>query len=138
MALFRATSGSGGGGLTPTRLWNNTATISSSYTFPSQPVTLSDDIDNYEYIKFVFRRSATLSNTTEVMYSISEFKKYSTAASNFNGAIRCYGTNSTTVTYCRGIIYTNDTTVTFGSCAQVGGTETINSSLIPMEIYGLK
>ena len=138
MALIRATSGSGGGGsLTPTTLWTNTATITSSYTFAGQSVALSDDIDNYDYLKFTFiRRNTQTSNKYSVIVSVEDFKGTSASASKFRGSV-CSNDGSGNP-YARLFYYNSDTSVQFGAVTKVGGSDNDNANNIPMLIEGLK
>lgn len=70
MALYRTSSG--GGAPQETTLWSNIY----SGQFDEQDVTLSDSIDNYDYIKVTFNSTYTSIRTNQrsVIYSVPEFK----------------------------------------------------------------
>ena len=126
----------GGGILSETSLWSNN---SPSTSFSSQTVSLSDDINNYSYLKFKFNRSTSDStNNAEVIYTVDEFKKYTVATNKFNGAVAFFGGSGTSATYARRFWYTTDTSVSFDSMYQIGGTYSDNGAGIPTEIIGMK
>ena len=137
MALIRALSGSsGGGGLTPTTLWSNNSPTSN---FPASgntiTVTLSDDIDNYEYIKIKARRGTSDATEYAVIYSVEDFKKLNNATGASAGAL-AYNYNSSNSV--RIFYYTSNTSVTFELNKAVNATGTARTGAIPLEIIGLK
>ena len=71
MALYGCMAG-GGGAPQETTLWSN----SYSGQFDEQDITLSDSIDNYDYIKVTFNSTYTSIRTNQrsVIYSVPEFK----------------------------------------------------------------
>ena len=142
MGLFRcSTNGGGGGSLTPTTLWSNN---SPSTNFPSSgtsttQVNLSDDIDNYTYLKFKFNRSTTdTTNQAEVIYTVEEFKKFTANSSKFMGAVAFYSSTGTSNNYSRRFWYVSNTKVAISVMYQIGGTYSDNGAGIPTEIIGLK
>ena len=140
MALFRCGTSGGGGSLTPTTLWENSNT---SLAFPrtgvSNEVSLSDNINNYTYIKFKFNRSTSDSvNNCEVIYTVDEFKKFTTAASKFSGAVAFISTSGTSPVFARRMYYVSDTTINITNMAQINGTVSDQNAGIPVAIYGLK
>ena len=136
MALIEMNFASGGGGITETTLWENSTPTSS---FAGQTVTLSDNMDNYDFLKFCFNRSTT--NTTdkcEIIYSVDEFKKFTAAANHFNGATAFYPTDGTARLYARAYKYISNTQVAFENMYQMSGTVSDNGAGIPTKIIGMK
>ena len=121
--------------LKETVLWTNPAPTSA---FASQTVTLSDDINNYDYLKFILRRYTTDAREAEVIFSVAKFKEYYTANGNFTGAVRAYYLSSTGSVLDRGIVYNSDTSIKFGDSTQIGGTSVDNATLLPQKIIGVK
>ncbi len=139
MSLITVPSGVGsGGGLTPTTLWSNDSPTSNFPTSgTTKTVTLSDDIDNYEYIKIRVRRNVTKADEYSVIYSVEDFKKLNTAsADSFIGAVGHYNTAASHTVrqfYC-----VSNTSVTFEIAYAVNSTGSSASAEIPIEIIGLK
>ena len=125
------TKGGGGGKYTETSLWTNP---SPSSDFAAQTITLSDDMDNYEYIKIKYCFSASYNTgnyLSDYIISVDELKKSpypeasGTARLNFSLARM----NTSNVACYRKFYYASSTTVRFGS--------TDTNALIPFEILGL-
>lgn len=126
--------GTNGGTLSETVLWTNSSPTSS---FEGQTVTLSDDIDNYTYLKFTF--IPTTSNTTDeisIIYSVDDFKKLANNSSDpFFRGISPYAF-SQSVACERAFFYISNTSVSFAYGST--GTVTHNEALIPVSVSGLK
>lgn len=138
MALIRCTSGSGGGSLTPTLLCTNSPTTAISQ---ATDIPLSDDIDNYDYIKVVYVYSTTV---TEVEYEAIYTADY-ILASDHNGGTRrplpSFGisdaSNNLFVRTFKGYA-SNKRKLRIGVCFQQGSTTNSSTLCIPHYIYGLK
>ena len=125
----------GGGSMTETSLWTNSAPTSS---FASQQITLSDNMTNYTYIKIKIRRSTSVSTVHSVIFLVDDFTDFTNSASKMIGAIANYGTSSTTNRYARTIGYAAANIVSVSGSTRIGGTGTDDVSLIPVEIIGIK
>lgn len=136
MATMKMPCAVGSGGLTPTTLWSNTSPTSD---FPASDttitVTLSDDIDNYEYIKIKARRSKSDATEYAIIYSVEDFKKLNNANGASAGAL-AYNYNSSNS--ARVFYYTSNTSVTFELAKALNSTGTARTGAIPLEIIGLK
>lgn len=119
--------------MTETVLWTNPSPTSD---FTSQTVTLSDDINNYAFIKIQFRRSIGDSTTANVIYAIEDLKKYVGNGSLF-GAMSLW--SGTTSSFARRIGYVSDTKISISSLTQIGGNSAAGqSSGAPTQIIGMK
>lgn len=120
-------------GTTETSLWVNSSPTSSFAG--GQNVTLSDSLDNYDYIKFRWRISTTYENPNECLVSVKAFKKMDMTSL---ATIMAFGGMNSNAddSYLRRIAYTSNTQVWFGSSLK--GTTTANTTNIPLEIIGIK
>lgn len=125
--------GGGGGKQTETVLWTNSAPTSS---FASQSVTLSDNINNYDYLKFTIAFSTSVADSSSTIISVSDFKKMTSSASTGH-PVGFVGGRYTNI-YSRAVYYTDDTTVNFGSNYQQGASTVANTNIIPIQIVGIK
>ena len=126
----------GGGKMEETTLWTNP---DPSINFTAQAVTLSDDINNYDFLKVTYAFYKTnLNKTAEVIYSIDEVKKLAAAAGNFKGATAFYNSGSTGTVYSRSFSYTSNTELYFYNMQQINGTGSDNGNGIPLKISGMK
>lgn len=118
-----------------TVLWQNP---SPSSTFSGQTVTLSDDIDNYDYIKFEFKgstQSAWVSvPNISIIYSVEDFK----TTSSSNTHTRCAAAAVGDYNYGRFFNYVNDTAVQFGNSVNISNGSSVNTANIPLKVSGLK
>ena len=118
---------------TETSLWTNSSPTSS---FTSQTVTLSQSIDNYKYVKIKFRLSTSNSTTSETIYSVDDFKAYtSTTALGISGGI--IGQPVASQGYVRKVIYSSATQIQFDTAYRLAVNDANTSYLIPLEILGL-
>lgn len=132
--------GGGGGSATwvETVLWQNP---SPSSDFAAQTVTLSDDINNYDYLKVSYvnyNASAGTNDPYNIYISVSDFKtsRYgdSTRHNTFTfGGLYVPSNNW----YTRQMVYNTDTSVKFGACTQVGGTAVSGNNSVPLQIVGI-
>lgn len=131
MAWFK--TGGGGGALSETVLWTNPSPTSN---FATQTVTLSQSIENFDYIKFVHRISTSASNSGETIYSVSTFKTSSNSVAIQPVIAARTGGNGYPV---RRIRYVSDTTVSFLSTNNAGSGASYNDAYcIPLSIIGIK
>lgn len=134
MAFIRASQGGGGGALSETTLWTNTAPTAS---FAAQSRALdSGSISDYTYLKFKFNYNnaadqSTLPHIIDVIVSVEDFKK--SATGNLTSRIAAIMTNNSAGTYYRQMYWVDNTHVGFLSV-----NSNVNNSLIPTEIIGLK
>lgn len=133
--------GGGGGSATwvETILWANP---SPSSDFATQTVTLSDDINNYDYLKVSYKNSTTYEGVNDpysVLISVSDFKTSATGNSTRHNAFTFGGLYAPTNTvWTRFLFYDTDTTAKFGGCTQIGSTGSTNNNAIPLQIVGIK
>lgn len=127
----------GGGSLEETLLWEN-STPSSSYG--ENTITLSDSVQNYDYLRFEFTRGTTNPEIFSVIYTVDELDN---TAQNANGeklsspTIYVSGTGN----YTRILSKLSDTSILFSHCKKYGtGIDTVNSdtTLMPYKVFGLK
>ena len=136
MAFYRAAIGGGGGQPTETTLWTNPSPSSS---FAGQTVTLSDDMTNYDYLKFTYKAVSTLDTLGEDIIPTAKFVSYgssmTTAGPKF--AIGKTGTSSDD-RYIRFLTYSSNTTIDFKTPQKAGAAQTSNNACIPVQIIGIK
>lgn len=123
----------GGGKMEETALWTNSAPTS---TFAAQTITLSDDIDNYDYLRFYVRLSTSNAKSNSIFISVNDFKNTGNAANSLNLAHSCYYEVSSIRN--RHFYYVSDTSIGFGTCFNSGNTGSDNTYLIPTKISGVK
>ena len=113
----------GGGDLKETVLWTNPSPTSS---FNAQTITLSDDMNNYQFLKVVSRISKT--DSTERVYEIEPSKFYD----------MCIRGTISGVSWIRIISKQSDTTVSSSTSYRVNASGTSTDNAIPVQISGLK
>ncbi len=123
----------GGGKMEETTLWTNSAPAS---TFAAQTITLSDDIDNYDYLKFYVRLSTSNNKSNSILISVDDFKNTGNAANSLNLAHSCYYAEAAIRN--RHFFYGGDTSIGFGTCFNSGNSGSENTYLIPTKISGVK
>ncbi len=130
----RANNSSGGGGqMVETVLWTNSNPSAS--TFAAQAVTLSEDIDNYDFIAIEYARAYNnLTSKNKVYYKVSDFKTFKSTGTYMTGAL----TIAAAANQARICWYESDTSVRFGSNFTINGTQTLNGNNIPLNVYGCK
>ena len=133
------TKGGGGGTWVETILWANPSPTSN---FAAQTVTLSDDINNYDYLKVSCENHNTITGVNDpfsALISVSDFKTSlagnSTRHNAFN-LVGCYAPSNSIWT--RLMFYDTDTTAKFGGCMQIGGSGSTDVNAIPLQIIGCK
>lgn len=138
LAGLKKIGGSGGENFVETVLWTNSSPTSS---FAGLTVTLSDNIENYSYIKVVSAFNIyTLGKTSSVMMSIDDLKK---TGSDFL-LTSTVMTPSNSYMYVRPVAYKTSTTVEIGACymyiySSSGQTTSYEpAATIPLKIIGVK
>ena len=118
------------GGSTETVLWTNNSPTSA---FSAQTVTLSQSIDNFDYIKITYRGGTSNANEVHAIYPVSDIRKMSTSNLIW-GAMA--GVNSSDK-YGRYISYVSDTQISFSTSGNMAGSGTTNVATIPTQISGI-
>ena len=133
MAYVRSgNSGGGGGGLTKTVLWTNP---NPSANMGSATLTLSDNVNNYDYIGFKYqgRTAYTPTQIYEVIVPIDTWNKSNTSSSDTKGPFEAtLGYNYSGFIY-RTVAKASDTSVYVSKRGSYS-----DSACAPLEIYGLK
>lgn len=122
----------GGGGLKETVLWTNSAPTN---TFNSQAITLSDSIDNYDYVRVYWRVSTTNSTLGSILFAPSELLNLEA------GTVSAFGSrtsNGSTTTYFRFLQRNSSTSLAVSTCLQRNTSTAANSTVIPTQITGCK
>lgn len=131
MAFYRCSSG--GGTLTETVLWTNSDTTTQ---FVSGDVTLSESMQNYKYLKFVFKSATTANALKSVIYPVEEFT-YTNVSNSWCRASSPMRSNSSGTNYVRGLIYKSDTSINISNATAFNATGNSNTLAIPYQIIGL-
>lgn len=118
--------------LKETTLWTNSSPTSN---FAAQTITLSQDIDNYDYLKIAYRLSTSASTELSLIISVQDFKN--TADANGKGVITL-NSKSSNVIYARLIYYASDTSVFATVAYKIGSSGNSQAYSIPTKISGLK
>lgn len=137
MAFYRCSSG-GGGTLKETVLWTNP---SPTANFNRQSVTLSDDINNYDYIAVEYIYSKSSVDETEKsksIMSVTDFKKGNLGTLVSRTCMALGIINSSNTTYNRQVWYRDDTTIEISACYAMTSTATANGNAVPLQIIGIK
>jgi hypothetical protein len=134
MAFYRT---GGGGSATETVLWTNGSPTSS---FASQTVTLSQTIENFDYIKIVFRKSTTNADEGILILPTKTVKEsLNNTASTYRCCIGlCVGNSNST--YVRTIFVNSGVYDAIGidTATRLNASGTSNITAIPTQIIGLK
>ena len=132
MALYRCSSGSGGGSLTETVLWENP---NKSASFGNQEVDISADWSTFDYIGFYCKASKDDNDST----AIAEYFLPSSMAypfpSNMRTGVNCVQSG---VVYGRNIRTVEGNNLKLYITTAGGGSSTNNNYLTPIKIVGLK
>lgn len=127
MALYRCSSnnsgGGGGGTLTETTLWTNSSPSSAQ---TNTTISLSNNINNYDYLRIYWKRDTSTNEDISVMVSVDDFKK-----TKGDGIQLAFGGGQGYVGYIslsRVMAYTDATTITIGPYAGIAGNAATNNS----------
>lgn len=125
---------SSGGSFEEVALYTNSSPSSSQgdVTF-----TLSQSINNFKYLKFVYRKSTSNSGTASVIVPVSEFKQ--TAYSNGYAFVSLSAYMASSTAWCRPVYYKSATSIECKTPRRLARTETSGNSgyCIVTKIYGL-
>lgn len=117
---------------TETTLWTNSSPTSS---FSDETVTISDDLNNYNYLKVEYRLSTANSTTSNAIISIEQLINNGTFYDTGGKFAMCSRIDTP---YARLMAYASSTTLKFGLAYKLYSTEITNSYVIPTNIYGIK
>ena len=138
LCTLRGTGGGGGAKLVETVLWTNSAPTSQ---FGAQEITLSDSIDNYDYI--AIRYACNNSNQTGASVSddislVSNVKNWGYNTSTYHNLGNLGSEISNNNIYCRSVFYISTTSLRFANAYQVGTATSANAACIPLAVIGIK
>lgn len=129
------TKGGGGGRYKETSLWTN-PNPSSSYS--NGTVTLSDDIDNYDYIKFTYKPWTTSSQIMSSLYPLSDVKLSVSGNSTTHSVMSMICNLTDNSNFARRVYYASDTSITFNASYQINASNSSANTNIPQQIIGCK
>lgn len=110
-----------------TVLWENSSPTSD---FASQAVTLSDDITNYDVIRFTYKDSKSGTDIDYIETSVADFLE-TVGGASFIGFV-------SSQSYCRRICFSTITEISFSNNLRLNASGTSNSTNIPLKIIGIK
>ena len=121
-----------------TTLWTNNAPTSS---FTGQEITLSDDVNNYDYIavRYYFNTSSSTGSCVSTnLISISDLKKwtYNDSTKHNTGAISSEDASNNL--FIRNVFYISSTKMRFSAANKVATNTYDNTVCIPYQIIGCK
>ena len=119
--------------MSETILWTNSAPTSN---FTAQIITMSNNINNYKYVKITYRLSTTNSTEMSNICSVEDFKKTNNAV-GVPSVQTLIGAFNGSATYARAFRYKTDTTAEITAAARLQSNETSNNVAIPLQIIGL-
>ena len=124
----------GGSGFVESTLWTNSTPTSG---FSAQTLSLSQDIDNFKYLKFVYGYSTTY-NTEHLSFliSVDDFKKC--LSNNDRSYGLCLTSRNSGNNFTRICFWVSDTSLSISNCYQFAGTSSNNNLVIPVQIIGMK
>ena len=135
----------GGGSLKRTLLWERNSSYSSQefpYTSGSESndVSLSDSIQNYDFIELLYRASTNTSSAVSVIIPVNAFTQCGTAATDQRPKYAISGRDTALVsaTLVRGVTYNDNTSITISNAFKMNSSGTDNRIAVPTKIYGLK
>lgn len=118
--------------ISKTTLWTNSSPSSS---FSSKDVTLSQDIDNFDYIEIVGKEWTNQPSTIGYIFSVEDVKNATSAQNIMTMGLVCY---AQAYAYARRIYYKSGTVIHINNASRVNSESTNNSALIPLYVNGLK
>jgi len=122
----------GGGELKETTIWTNSIPTS---TMSGQELTLSESIENFQYIKLYFRKSTNNAAQSSVIYEKDTFKAFTGGAST-DGFCGMFGERLDGSNCFRRFAYESSTKMRIFDGLK--GTSSATNILIPVKICGLK
>lgn len=132
MALYRCSSGSGGGSLTETVLWTNTST---SAGFTNQEVDISADWSTFDYIGFYCKPNKTDSDSNAIaMYFLPSSMIYPYTTNMRAGCCA----NIDGYNYSRNIRTVSGNNLKLYITKASTGSSNSDNYVLPIKIVGLK
>ena len=125
----------GGGGLVETDLWTNSAPSSS---FSAQTVTISDDMNNYDFIGVDYAYSTGTQTLSRSICPVNYFKNGTYNSSTARNVMSIAISNTSNQEFVRTVEYVSDTKIHFEAVKFLGGSGGSNSNIVPHKIVGLK
>lgn len=122
--------------MSETLLWSNPSPTSS---FAAQNVTLSQSMNNFDYIKVTFRASTSVADEGCNIYPI-EYVKSSIQGTAYAHALVGGGSSNKSNFYTRKMLYVSNTQLNINGSVTISSNNagSNNGVVIPLEIYGLK
>lgn len=118
----------GGGGMTETLLWQND---SPATQFGSKTITLSDSMDNYDYIKILYYVSSSANPSISLYVKPDEISD--STGENRRTISGYYGNR----VLARFFYRNGDTQIFFSGAQQLNQAYSSSSSIKPMAVYGV-
>ena len=142
MAFYRAKRKGGGGSIQKTTLWTNPSpTADFTSATGNNAVTLSDDMNNYDYLEFTFRIIKSGTDDHTMLIPVSEFKQTASTGGVGNFKYAFSASNASYTTAFRSVYYQSDTKVNISTNAiyRANNTTVLTpSQAIPIYIKGVK
>ena len=133
MAIIKIDYGELNIAMTSTVLWTNsspTSTMTSGTT-----ISLSESIDNFNYIGIEYKRYMSDSSTSQIIVTPEDLKKSVSSSDVTKVALGAYYNSAR---YDRAINYDNNTQLSVTSSQSVGSSTTQNGSNLPIKVIGYK
>ncbi len=124
----------GSGELKETVLWTNP---NPNADYASATVTLSQSIQNFDFVKIYYKGIKTSVTELSFMFSIETWNRATRTAYAPWLSINCRN-SSGSASFVRGIIPESDTRVLFDTAHNTTDGSTANTIVIPLRICGLK
>lgn len=135
MALYRCTTGSGGG-MTETVLWTNP---DSTQSFASQLVSISPyTFSEFDYIKIEWKGSTWPTSLTGHILVPPDVLALDNGSYEIPRAAIGMNPRQDTTGYVRILYSYQNTQLYFGNCSKMGGSGNVNTYAIPLKIVGIK
>ena len=135
MALIRANTSGGGGSGTETPLWTN-SNPTSNFDAGTTPLTLSDDLSNYDELKIEYCKGTSATSTLfYIKFPIADFLSRSADDGRYVIGGRINGVSDMARTIFKG---SANNQLHIGQCYYMYGTTVNNAYYIPLNIYGVK
>ena len=122
-----------GGGMSEKVLWTNANPTSS---FNASACSLSESVDNFDYIKVLYRVSTSNSTQGSALWPVATIKTSSGGANKIRASFASQNANS--VIYARIIGYNNAQSLQIGVSSVWGQSLNDNTTVIPLNIIGIK
>ena len=135
MAVMKMPTYAGGGGATETPLWTN-SNPTSNFDAGTTPLSLSDDISNYDELKIEYCKSTSATSTLfYIKFPIADFLSRGVDDGRYAIGGRIDGVSDMARTIYKG---SSNNQLHIGPCYYMYGTTVNNAYYIPLNIYGVK